>query len=129
MTIILHLGAHRTGTTTFQSLLDRNRADLARRGLAVWTPARTRGGLLDGLVQRPCDATPQDDWRAKRSCGRIRMERARLAGQGQERLLLSEENLLGAIRNNLRERCLFPDAADAFRHCANVHGRRVDEVG
>lgn len=108
MDVILHLGAHRCGTTTFQQLLQRNCAVLREAGLDSWTPDRTRAGLMAGLIQRPEDLTPQIEARARRSSGIVRIEVERIAKSGRRKLLISEENLIGAVRNNLREALLYP---------------------
>ncbi len=108
MDILLHLGAHRTATTSFQAFLWNNRAALAAAGLTPWTPRRTRDGLLDGLVRHPMRVTMEDDQRGLRSIGRIQLELGRLEIAGQSALLLSEENLLGTMMNNIEDRRLYP---------------------
>lgn len=108
MDVILHLGAHRCGTTTLQQLLQRNMALLRDAGVESWTPDRTRAGLLAGLIQRPEDLTAQIEVRARRSCGIVRIEVERLKQAGKRQLVISEENLIGAVRNNLREALLYP---------------------
>lgn len=108
MDILLHLGAHRTATTSFQAFLWNNRAALAAAGLTPWTPRRTRDGLLDGLVRHPMRVTMEDDQRGVRSIGRIRVELDRLGRARQSALLLSEENLLGTMMNNIEDRRLYP---------------------
>ncbi|MFP4275005.1 MAG: hypothetical protein ACLFRU_08260, partial [Paracoccaceae bacterium] len=52
MDIILHLGAHRAASTSFQRYLRANMAALAAQRTGVWGPLRTRGGLLRGVM--PC---------------------------------------------------------------------------
>jgi len=106
--IILHLGAHRTATTTLQSGLERNATGLADLGLAVWTPRRTRSGLFSGLIHKPEDVTERIERLGHRATGVIRIEIERLARQGMRQLLISEENMLGAARNNLRCERLYP---------------------
>ena len=78
MDIILHLGAHRTGTTTFQALLRRNRERLGQLAIAVLEPERMRGGLANGLIGPPGPMTPEMLRRVKRSTGLIKIELARL---------------------------------------------------
>jgi len=108
MDILLHLGAHRCATTTFQSYLWDNRTRLAKRGLTCWTPKRTRDGLLNGLVRHPALITLKDERKGIRSIGRLRIEMARLQLNGQQGLLISEENILGSIRNNIADTRLYP---------------------
>ncbi|MGZ9809883.1 hypothetical protein ACXN5S_05415 [Pseudoroseicyclus sp. H15] len=106
MKITLHLGAHRTGTTTLQRALAASGRPLRAAGLTVWLPGQTRrGGWLSGLDGRPeegAEAAGRD------ATGKLRAELARLEGERQ-RLLISEENLPGTMRNNLRCRSLYPD--------------------
>ncbi|WP_296419670.1 hypothetical protein [Pseudooctadecabacter sp.] len=108
MDINLHLGAHRCASSTFQGYLWRNRVALARGGLTCWTPKRTRDGLMAGMIRHPESITLQDEHRAARSVGRIRLEISRLGRAGQDRLLISEENLIGSSRRNVRMTSLYP---------------------
>ena len=56
MEVILHIGAHRTGTTSLQRAVQRNRKKLADNGVAFWGAQITRGGRFSGLL-RANDAT------------------------------------------------------------------------
>ncbi|MEL7176449.1 MAG: hypothetical protein AAGK28_07990 [Pseudomonadota bacterium] len=111
MDVILHLGSHRTGTTTFQSYLANNEAMLKRLGIVSWRPKRLRKGMMSGLLGRPDQITAYGFKRAQRSCGLIRMETDRMAKLGVEHLIVSEENMIGAMRNNLRHERLYPGLA------------------
>lgn len=111
MDVILHLGAHRTGTTTFQSYLANNEPVLKRIGIVSWRPKRLRTGMMSGLLGRPDQITAHGFKRAQRSCGLIRMETDRMARLGYDHLIVSEENMIGAMRNNLREERLYPNLA------------------
>lgn len=111
--ICLHLGAHRTGSTGLQVLLNGQRAALRRAGTAYWGPARTRSGLLTGLVKNPNQLSAEDVRLGKRSCGRIQMELARLELEGRTQLVLSEENLIGTMAQNL----------EGVRLYGQIHGR------
>lgn len=110
MDLILHLGAHRTGSTAFEQALSANARRLRRDGIVIWKPARLR--RLPGFKQVPNLAA-----KANR---RVEMA-ARLteAGEafwlaanatGADTLVLSEENLLGSIEPNLRHASLYPEA-------------------
>lgn len=129
MDVILHLGAHRSGTTTFQQLLQRNAATLRDAGLESWTPDRTRAGLLAGLVQRPEEVTPGIETRARRSSGIVRIEVERLAKAGRRKLLISEENLIGAVRNNLREALLYPKLSVRLARLGPALSDHVTTIG
>lgn len=108
MDIVLHLGAHRCASTTFQSFLWANRVLLARRGLTCWTPRRTRNGLLVGMLRHPALISIEDEKKCTRSVGRIRVEIDRLSKAGQKGLVISEENIIGSMRNNLLDTQLYP---------------------
>lgn len=110
MEVILHIGAHRTGTTTFQRFLTANRPRLEDHLIATWGPERTRKGLFTGLVKAPHRITPDVTDRADRASGLIRIELERLAAQGYEHLIVSEENMIGSMENNLFTRHLYPHA-------------------
>lgn len=128
MEILLHLGAHRCASTTFQSFLWNNRVQLAKQGLTCWTPKRTRDGLLRGLVRHPAMITVEDERRAIRSIGRIRVETQRLENSGQKALLISEENILGSMRNNMHDTRLYPllqERLMRFRPAFEGHKLRI----
>ena len=107
--VILHIGAHRTGTTTFQQYLENNRDHLHEIGTQVWGPKRTRAGLFSGLVKKPTDISDATVRRGDRSNGLIRMEMDRLAQAGVKSLIVSEENMFGTMWNNLQTAQLYPE--------------------
>jgi hypothetical protein len=129
MDILLHLGAHRTATSGFQAFLWANRAALAAAGLTPWTPRRTRDGLLDGLIRHPMRVTLTDERRAARALGRLRLEFDRLDRAGQSALLISEENLLGTMMNNIEDRGLYPFLTDRMARYAPAFDGRGLHVG
>lgn len=103
--LILHCGVQKTGTTSLHHFLQRNRAALAGR-LDILTPRK--GSALRDLgqaAQRFClDPTP--DTEATLS-GIVQTLRDRcLSGTGP--LLLSHENLLGAMLGNSGRVTLYP---------------------
>ena len=128
MKVILHIGAHRTGTTALQAWLLENEQALAGAGIAAWGPERTRAGLLAGLVKRPELVTPGDVARARVSAARLRMEIDRLADRGFAALVISEENVLGAMPQCLDHLTLYPDARGRFDRLAEALGPRLTGV-
>ncbi|PWJ16926.1 hypothetical protein [Jannaschia seohaensis] len=106
--ITLHLGAHRTGTSSLQRLLNRERAGLEARGIALWSPKQTRAGLFTGLLGDPGRRTPKREIHAHRAAGRIAMRRRALAADGITRLIVSDENMLGGLRENLLMARIYP---------------------
>lgn len=126
MDVILHIGAHRTATTTFQAYLRANAAALAARGIAVWEPWTTRKGLFAGVVPAGGTAAP---------AGQLREARTRITGrldaaeaEGMRQLLVSEENMIGAPRHNRRHGALYPDIAERIARFAEAFDHRIARV-
>lgn len=123
MDIILHIGAHRTATTSFQFYLRANRDVLTARQLGFWGPWRTRNGLLHGVADRP-----ESEAKARRAVGRVQLAVENARRSGTQRLLVSDENMLGSARRCLRSGMLYPGAgervarlAQAFGHVRSIH--------
>lgn len=127
--VILHVGAHRTGTTSLQSWLLQNADALEGAGIAVWGPDRTRGGLFAGLMKRPDAVTLADDLQAQRSAVRIRDELDRLAGAGIRQLIVSEENMIGTMPICLDHATIYPDARARLDRIAAAFDGAVTGVG
>jgi len=127
--VILHIGAHRTGTTSLQRALQQNQHNLKKNGVAFWGPRQTRGGRFSGLLR----ATDADDAETKRLIGRnrgvISLECDRLAKQGTRRLIVSEENILGSMRHNLRTSLLYPGLPTRLARFADLFGSKLTRVG
>ncbi len=118
MDICLHLGAHRTGTTSLQRYLNLNRKSLSDHGVAVWGPKRTRAGLLDGVMKNPNHLTALDHKLARRSIGQVKVEQKRLRQKGYGTLVISEENLIGTMQLNLTEQRLYPQTYARLKRLA-----------
>lgn len=129
MDITLHIGAHRCGTTTLQHFLNRNSEILNNSGIAVWTPERTRSGLFSGLIARPQDQNSLAERRAARSSGRIETEIALLRKAGYKQLLVTEENMTGSARNNLRQFSLYPSVGDRLNQFRRGFGSGCARIG
>ncbi len=109
--ITLHLGAHRTATSSLQRMLDRDAVALNATGIAIWGPKRTRTGLLTGVMGDPGRREGRRDVQARRAAGRVSMQRADLAADGVQRLVISDENMLGGLRENVLLGRLYPTVA------------------
>lgn len=97
--LYLHLGAHRTGSTAFQRTMKRNASVLADAGTDYWGPdwMRSRDHLLlgrGGAVKAGAEAAVAADLAALRA----------------DRLVISEENILGSMRLNLLEGSFYAGA-------------------
>ncbi len=83
--IVVHIGAHRTGTTSFQEFLRLNDRLFAESGIFALYPPRSRQGEF-GSIQTQHD-----------------------------RAILSEENLIGTMENNVNYRALYPNVASNLK--------------
>lgn len=117
MDVILHLGAHRTATTAFQTALRLQARGLALQGMAVWTPHVTRAGLFAGILPGPGLSAPARQ--LDRARGRIAVALARAEQAGMTRVLITDENILGTPRGNIKARALYPAAG--FRVARHGH--------
>jgi len=110
--VTLHIGAHRSGTTTLQKFLRANRSVLDDHNIAYWGPERTRSGLFSGLFKHPARVTRDSLRRARRSTGLIQIELERFERAGMTELIVSEENMLGGLLENIEKCRLYPNAGD-----------------
>ncbi|MEP5091531.1 MAG: hypothetical protein ABJR23_19080, partial [Paracoccaceae bacterium] len=110
MDVILHIGAHRTGTTTFQTYMRDNNAGMAARNIGFWGPRRTRSGLFSGLL--PGAAAAKGRNLERRAVGRIKMQCQQAENAGITHLVISDENMIGSVRSNLRATALYPAAGE-----------------
>ncbi|GFE49678.1 hypothetical protein So717_14310 [Roseobacter cerasinus] len=98
--IILHIGAHRTGTTSLQRFL-RNNADLLTAGgIETLCPPESRHGKIADVVP---------DWLAQ------------LADTASQRFLISEENLPGTMGHNIATGSLYPNAKENLGRLASLY--------
>lgn len=126
MDIILHVGSHRTGSTSFQHYLRGNRADLMAQGTALWEPNMLRKGLFDGLFAAPRMRNGRNLQR--RAMGRVRLHAAQAKRAGAKRLLVSEENMIGAPRACLRAASLFPAIGERMARLDAAFEGRITRV-
>ena len=122
MDVILHVGAHRTATTSFQTYLRANRAALSAQGTGFWGPWRTRNGLLHGLADAPASGH-----QVERATGRLHLALEGARRHGADRLVVSDENMIGSARHNLRHLALYPAAGERLARLTRAFGpvRRV----
>ncbi|QFT80361.1 hypothetical protein FIU89_07030 [Roseovarius sp. THAF27] len=123
MDVVLHIGAHRTATTTFQAYLAANRAALGRMGIAVWGPKQTRDGLLTGVIPIESARPPQEQ--LDRARARVAINIARERRAGAKVLVISDENMIGAPRRCLRQGRLYPDIGQRLARFAHAFDGQV----
>lgn len=119
--VLLHLGAHRCATTTFQHYLDDKSQTLLRHGTAVWTPKTTRDGVFDSLVRPPEQEVPQLNAVQDHI-------RSRIGDVQADRLLISEENMIGTPLDNLSQRALYPGITPRLERFKAAFGQ-VTRIG
>jgi hypothetical protein len=130
MELALHIGVHRTATTSLQQTLGKASAELAAAGMAFWGPdtmrvpgrrdhARNlRRAAEDAAARAAAEAARQD----------VAGALAALAGGGIGRLLVSEENLIGTMEGNFAAGALYPNAGRNLAAAADLFGRPPSEV-
>lgn len=123
--IILHIGAHRTGTTALQAWLLTNQGAVSRAGIAFRGPESTRSDSFAGLVKHPELVDDEEERRALRAATAIEMEIDRLPDQGATRLIVSEQNLAGTMRDNLARGAIYPDAGRRLGRVSSAFKGRV----
>jgi hypothetical protein len=126
MDLILHIGAHRTASTGFQHYMTRNARALRTLGTGFLGPADTRNGLLTGVVPMAGIMKPHQQLRRARA--RVAINLARQRQSGLDHLIISDENMMGAPRRNLRERALYPDIGLRLARFASVFGDRATRI-
>lgn len=122
MDVILHLGAHRTGTTTFQHFVRGHLQTLDENGIGFWGPGRTRKSVFPGMFHNIPPRAP------RRAEGRVRMLTAKAEARGITKLLVSDENMLGTCTYGFRHAALYPAAGERLARLAAAFGGRVSRV-
>lgn len=127
MDIVFHLGAHRTGSTTFQAYMRDNARVLKDAGIVCWGPRTTRKGLFRGLV--PSGPVPKGRKSPqKRAEGRVRLRLEEARRAGIRTVLVSEENMIGSVRMCLRAGELYPAIGESMARYASAFGGEVTRI-
>ena len=127
MDITLHLGAHRTASTCFQFYLKENTNTLRNKGIGVWGPWRTRDGVLTGVIPVKMAGTPPDQ-QLRRAHGRIALGLHRLRDRGMSQLIVSDENMIGAPRRNLRDSKPYTAIGERMARFNQAFGGQINRV-
>ncbi|KZX98758.1 MULTISPECIES: hypothetical protein [unclassified Sulfitobacter] len=126
MDITLHVGAHRTGTTTFQQYMRANQGWLAQQGIGYWGPQRVRTSVLPGVFPGPLTLPGRDCQRRAR--GRIALQLKRGERTGLQRLIVSDPNLLDSMAQCMRARALYPATGERLARISDSFGQRIGRV-
>lgn len=126
MDVILHIGAHRTASTSFQFYMRENAQALVEEGVGFWGPLRTRNGVLTGVVPVPGGLRPQKQMRLAK--GRIGVHCERAQANGVQELIVSDENMLGSPRQSVRDVALYRGAGERMARFAEAFDGRITRV-
>jgi len=132
--IKLHIGAHRTGTTSLQAALHGQRPNLSAQGVGYWGPYAMRNKRFPEVFKsygtQPLSDEELDriDIIAKSNIALLekRLENQRRQGHGQ--IILSEENILGTIRINCKSSRLYADAPHRLAVFSRIFGPYISRV-
>lgn len=126
MKVILHCGAHRCATTSFQEYLRQNAEPLAGQGIGFWGPLRTRGGLFHGIQPGPVPVGGRN--LVKRARGRVQLHLDQSRALGVQQLLVSDENMIGNMRENLRQGALYSGVGERMARFAQAFGAPLSDL-
>jgi len=116
--LYLHIGAHRTGSTAFQRILAKNARALEQGGTVVWGP--------DALRKRSYFYLPPKDGFAE---GAQEAWARDVAAVTADRLVISEENIIGTMLQNLRARAFYPDFGRRMAEYAGLFNATPARIG
>ena len=126
MDVILHIGAHRCATTSFQRFMQANAASLTKAGIGFWGPERTRTGLFHGL--QPVPRIRPEPGAQRRALGRVKLHCHQTQEHGTRRLIVSDANMLGLVRANLRLAALYSGAGERIARLSEAFGERLTDI-
>lgn len=112
MDITLHIGPHRTATTGFQNYLRMSRNNLRAQGVEVWEPEVIRRKQESGCYK---DADTRS---------RVKLVQA----SGADQLIISEENIAGSVRQNLKDGALYLGIGDRIARYTQALGGNLSAV-
>lgn len=105
MRVVLHVGAHRCATTSFQAYTERKAAELHDLGILCLGPTRLRSGLFHGIQPAPLPFTGRDQ--QKRARGRIVLQLRALRDMGIHTAIFSDAQMMGRLEDNLASAALY----------------------
>lgn len=127
MNVLLHVGAHRCATTSFQHYLRQNAAVLGQQGIGFWGPLRTRKGLFSGILN-PSVGNMGAAKSARRAMGRVQLNLIHARDKGVRTLIVSDENMIGSVRQNLRLGELYCGIGERMARFNQAFDGRVSQV-
>lgn len=126
MDVVLHIGAHRTGTSSFQDYMLRHVTPLAEAGVGYWGPERTRRGLFSDLVPAQ-DGDKVHDLR-QRAEGRVQLQLTAARARETKTLVVSDENICGSVSENIKTGTLYAGIGDCMARFARAFEGQLSTV-
>lgn len=133
-TITLHVGAHRTGTTKIQKILDENETVLRRRGAFCLTPTRPGKRSVPTIrdaVSRAQRSVTDPTWRERMLSeikARHRFLKAYISSGRHRHFVISDENSLGQIFDETSFDGIYPFAKPILQAMRRTIPSRVHRV-
>ena len=132
MDIILHLGAHRTATTSFQKYMANNADENLAAGLEFLGPDHTREKLFEGIIPDAKQQFPLSGVLDKKQLGNARHRIAKRLKQardmGTAQIVISDENMIGNPRLNQRETRLYSSIHDRMTRFNRAFDGKISRV-
>lgn len=136
--ITLHVGAHRTGSTLLQAMLDEQRASLNENGVDALTPPRIGKRdeatlraiyrVYSNRIEKSYRSNLTGRFKRSRLVASARQDLLALSSANCDRLILSDENFLGPIVDPNATRGCYPHAEDRALRLSMLAGRRTERI-
>ncbi len=126
MKVILHIGAHRCATRSFQNYMTRKSETLSQYGIAFMGPERTRKGLLHGVQPGAVSVTGRNP--VERARGRISLQLAGLHNAGTAAVVISDAAMLQPLEQCFALGALYPGAGEHLSRLDHAFSGAVTDV-
>ncbi len=126
MDVILHLGAHRTASTSFQHYMRANIARLERRGVGFWGPLSARDEILTGHISRGTRESREQQ--IAEAQAQIVAHLDQIYERGIMHLVVSDENVIGTPYENLHDRQLYGAIGERMARYSQIFGGRISRL-
>lgn len=126
MDVLLHIGAHRSASTTFQAYMRSNAVVLADGGIGYWGPFRLRRKMFHGVIPNPKHGVGAAAF--ERARGRIGMHLEKSRERGVSKLVVSDENMIGTMRYNFASASLYPAAGERMSRFSAAFAGKINGI-
>ena len=126
MDVILHLGAHRTASASFQHYMCQSLGRLEVKGVGFWAPARDMAARDSGGGTAGAGLSPDAQMAQARTHIRDNLDRAQ--ARGIRHLVISDENVIGTPENLLEKGSLYSGIGERMARYTEVFGDRLTRI-